>query len=224
MKALQITNYTLTSALGSGLDAHWHRLKSGRSGLTRCEFSKSNDLNTWVGKVSDLDDVVLAGKWAKYDSRNNRLALLALKQDGFIDAAHGAICRYGAKRVGLFLGTSTSGINQTERAYLEIDPEGESMPEWYHSSTMHNNYALAEFVGRYLGIEGISVTISTACSSSAKVFASAYRAISSGLCDAAVVGGVDTLCLTTLYGFNALQLMSSEKCRPFDLRRSGITI
>ena len=75
-----------------------------------------------------------------------------------------------------------------------------------------------------LGIEGPSFIISTACSSSAKVFATAQRYIELGLIDAAVVGGVDSLCLTTLYGFNSLQLASTNRCRPYDTLRDGISI
>ncbi|MFV2055922.1 MAG: beta-ketoacyl-[acyl-carrier-protein] synthase family protein [Thiohalomonadales bacterium] len=224
MKPLQITNYTLTSALGAGRAAHWQHLQESRSGLMACDFFQISDLNTWIGKVATLDDFSLDGQWAAYDCRNNRLAKLALHQDGFIETVSNAVARYGAKRIGLFLGTSTSGIHQTEQAYLSIDPDNEPLPPWYHYATTHNNYAVVDFVRHYLGIDGTSVTISTACSSSAKVFASAYRAIQSGLCDAAVVGGVDSLCLTTLYGFNSLQLVDSEKCRPFDMARSGISI
>ncbi len=224
IRPLRITDYTLISALGVGREVHWQRLRSGRSGLTPCDFFQIHDLATWVGQVASLDDFTLDEPWAAYDCRNNRLAQLTLEQDGFIDAVRDAMSRYGARRIGLFMGTSTSGIHQTEQAYLSIDPESEPLPQWYHYSTTHNTYAVADFVRRYLGLEGVCITVSTACSSSAKVFASAYRAIQSGLCDAAVVGGVDTLCLTTLYGFNALQLVATEKCRPFDVDRNGISI
>lgn len=224
IKPLRITDYTLISALGVGREAHWQRLRNGRSGLAPCDFFQIDDLTTWVGQVASLDDFTLDEPWAAYDCRNNRLAQLTLEQDGFIDAVRDATGRYGVKRVGLFMGTSTSGIHQTEQAYLSIDPESEPLPRWYHYSTTHNTYAVADFVRRYLGLEGVCITVSTACSSSAKVFASAYRAIQSGLCDVAVVGGVDTLCLTTLYGFNALQLVATEKCRPFDVDRGGISI
>src|SRR5204863_492216 len=80
------------------------------------------------------------------------------------------------------------------------------------------------FVQEALDLAGPSVTVSTACSSSAKVFATAERMLRLGLVDAAVVGGVDTLCGSVLFGFNALQLVSAEPCRPFDAQRSGISI
>lgn len=220
MNPLSITRYTLTSCLGLGQQANWAAIQAGRSGLKRCDFFDIRDLVTWIGEVPGLDQPLPAALSA-YDCRNNRLAWLALQQDDFLAAAQSAIARHGADRVGVFLGTSTSGIHQTELAYFESrDP----LPDWYQYATTHNAFSVADFVQHALGTKGPAVVISTACSSSAKVFASAYRAIANGLCDAAIVGGVDSLCLTTLYGFHALQLVSPDKCKPFDLERSGISI
>ena len=129
-----------------------------------------------------------------------------------------AIARYGARRIGVFLGTSTSGILQTELAYRRRDPVTGALPDDFIYRTTHNTFSVADFVRSIFGLEGPAVVVSTACSSSAKVFASAARMIAAGLIDAAVVGGVDSLCLTTLYGFNSLELLSSEPCRPFDAR------
>jgi 3-oxoacyl-[acyl-carrier-protein] synthase-1 len=89
---------------------------------------------------------------------------------------------------------------------------------------IHAPHSLAAFVAAALGLEGPCLTVSTACSSSAKVFASAQRMIALGLIDAAVVGGVDTLCDSVLFGFNALELVSTQPCRPFDAARDGISI
>ncbi|MCK5362316.1 MAG: beta-ketoacyl-[acyl-carrier-protein] synthase II, partial [Gammaproteobacteria bacterium] len=87
-----------------------------------------------------------------------------------------------------------------------------------------NAMSPAEFTRRFLSLEGPVMSVSTACSSSAKVFASAYRHIKAGLCDAAVVGGVDSLCFSTLYGFGSLGLVSNRPCRPWDAERSGMNI
>lgn len=223
MTPLRIANYTYTSCLGAGRDANWDAIRSGRSGLKPCDFFQITDLNTWIGEVAALNnsDSALPANLAPFDCRNNRLAWLALNQDGFYDAAKAAIARYGATRVAVFMGTSTSGIHQTELAYFENqDP----LPAWYQYGTTHNVSSVATFVQQALGSQGPTMAISTACSSSAKVFASAQRAIASGLCDAAIVGGVDSLCLTTLYGFHALQLVSPQQCQPFDRARSGISI
>lgn len=224
MNPLQITNYTLLTALGAGVEANWQGLNAGESALRPCEFYDIADLHTWVGEVDGLDEIVIGREFSKFDCRNNRLALQGLKQDGFTESVQQAKSRYGGDRVGVFIGTSTSGIHQTERAYLARQNEHAALPGWYHYEETQNTYSVAEFVRLYTGCEGVSVAISTACSSSAKVFASAYRAIHLGLCDAAIVGGVDSLCLTTLYGFDSLQLLSDEPCRPSDQFRNGISI
>jgi 3-oxoacyl-[acyl-carrier-protein] synthase-1 len=166
---------------------------------------------------------------AEYDCRNNRLAYLGLQQDGFSDAVEAAIARHGRRRVGVFLGTSTSGILQTEQAYRRRDPRcldstHGALPDDFIYRTTHNTYSVADFVRTAFQLEGPAVVVSTACSSSAKVFASAARMLEAGLIDAAIVGGVDSLCLTTLYGFNSLELLSSEPCRPYDAARQGLSI
>ncbi len=224
MKPLQITNFTLTSALGAGLDENWQKIVASESGLKPCDFYDIEDLTAWVGEVNGLDEMAFDAKWRDFDCRNNRLALLALEQDGFLQDVQRAVNKYGANRVGVFLGTSTSGIHQTEKAYLATDVENDTLPDWYHYQYTHNVYSVVEFVRHVLGVNGPSSVISTACSSSAKVFATGYRMIECGLCDAVVVGGVDTLCLTTLYGFNSLQLVGKDICKPFDVNRTGISI
>ncbi len=224
MNPLAITDYTITTALGAGLQANWERVCAGESGLRPIEFMAIDDLPTSVGAVADVDAQTLPTELAAFDCRNNRLAWLALQQDGFAAAVAAAAERYGPDRVAVFMGTSTAGIHQTELAYRELDPETGALPDGYHYAGTHNSYSIAEFTRRALNLSGFCSAISTACSSSAKVFASARRAISTGWCDAAVVGGVDSLCLTTLYGFNALQLVSPGPCRPCAPSRSGISI
>jgi 3-oxoacyl-[acyl-carrier-protein] synthase I len=198
-------------------------LRQRKSGLAPCHFD-TVDLATFVGEVPGVDDVRLPEELVEFDCRNNRLAQLGLVQDGFAQAVAAAAEKYGARRVGIFLGTSTSGILQTELAYRRRDPEGGSLPPDFHYATTHNSFSVADFARHLLGLQGPAVVVSSACSSSAKVFASAQRMIAAGLIDAAVVGGVDSLCLTTLYGFNSLGLMSAQACRPFDAARDGISI
>jgi 3-oxoacyl-[acyl-carrier-protein] synthase-1 len=131
--------------------------------------------------------------------------------------------RVGAQRVGVFLGTSTSGILSTEIAYRQRDARG-ALPATLHYATTHNTHSLAAYVRQALGLAGPAHVVSTACSSSAKVFASAARMLALGLVDAAVVGGVDTLCMTTLHGFHSLELLSTDICRPWDARRHGLSL
>lgn len=217
-----IHHVTATSALGAGLDAQLQALRQGRSGLEPCDFETAQ-LDTWVGEVAGLDEVVLPADLASYDCRNHRLALMGLQADGFEAAARQAIAKYGAQRVALILGTSTSGILSAEQAYRERDANG-ALPAHFDYNKTHNTGALTAFVRDHLGIQGPAYTISTACSSSAKAFAAADRLLQLGLADAAIVGGVDSLCLTTLYGFASLELTSHQPCRPCDPERDGLSI
>ncbi|HSY46427.1 MAG TPA: beta-ketoacyl-[acyl-carrier-protein] synthase family protein [Steroidobacteraceae bacterium] len=223
MTPLALSSFTATSALGCGLPATLAALRAGRSGLAPCAF-ESVTLETSVGEVPGVDANALPpALTAEFDCRNNRLAWLGLNQDGFAEAVERAAGRYGRARLGIFLGTSTSGILETELAYRRRDPAG-AFPADFRYAGAHNSFSLAAFVRRALRLSGPAVVISSACSSSAKAFASARRAIGTGLIDAALVGGVDTLCLTTLYGFHSLQLVSRTPCRPFDVARDGISI
>ena len=188
-----------------------------------CAFD-TVELATFIGEVAGVDAVQLPARLADFDCRNNRLALLGLMQDGFVEAVRAAIAKYGAQRIGLFLGTSTSGILQTELAYRRRDPVSGALPADFIYGTTHNTFSVADFTRHYFGLTGPAVVVSSACSSSAKVFASARRMMATGLIDAAVVGGVDSLCLTTLYGFSSLGLVSEQACRPFDTLRNGISI
>ncbi|MGH8225006.1 MAG: beta-ketoacyl-[acyl-carrier-protein] synthase family protein [Gammaproteobacteria bacterium] len=222
MRPLAISAWTVTSALGAGRAATLAAFESGHGGLARCDFPHVN-LDTWIGRVAGLEDAALAEGLGAWDCRNHRLARLGLDQDGFAAACAAARERHGAGKVGVFVGTSTSGIGDTERAYRERGGEG-PLPDWFDYEHSQSVYALAGFVRERLRLAGPALTVSTACSSSAKVFASAWRHMQAGLCRAAVVGGVDTLCLMTLYGFHSLQLVSAEPCRPADAERDGINL
>jgi 3-oxoacyl-[acyl-carrier-protein] synthase-1 len=225
MKPLAITAHTVTCAAGRGSAAFLASLRTGRTGLAQERFEDSG-LATWVGAVAGLESVKLPASLASWDCRNNRLAELTLGADGFLEAVAAARARHGARRIGVFIGTSTSGVRHTELAYREWRAAGGAgnLPDWFDYRTTQNTFSIADFTRERLGLEGLASAVSAACASSAKVFASAARAIETGFCDAAVVGGVDSLCLTTLYGFNALQLVSSEICRPADATRKGLSI
>ena len=223
MTPLLLSAYTATTCLGRGLDATRQALREGRSGMAPCAF-ETVQLATWIGEVPAVDAESLPAALAHYDCRNNRLTQMGLETDGFADRVRAVIARYGKTRVGVFLGTSTAGILQTELAYRRRDPESGALPDDFHYRTTHNSFSLAEFTRDYFGLEGMAIAISTACSSSAKVFAAAARQLELGTIDAAIVGGVDTLCLTTLYGFASLQLTSAQPCRPYDAERNGISI
>ncbi|MCO4863194.1 beta-ketoacyl-[acyl-carrier-protein] synthase family protein [Cupriavidus sp. WGlv3] len=223
MSPLLFSHFTATSCLGAGLDATLAALRAQRGGLAPCRFGDVA-LDTYVGEVAGLDAVTLPAALAEFDCRNNRLAQLALEQDDFAARVREAAARYGAHRIGVFLGTSTAGVLQTELGYRQRDPASGALPSDFHYGGTHNPYSLPAFLRQQLGLAGPAAAVSSACSSGAKVFSSARRMLEAGLIDAAVVGGVDSLCHTTLYGFNALELLSRQPCRPYDVARNGISI
>ncbi|MEX2150088.1 MAG: beta-ketoacyl-[acyl-carrier-protein] synthase family protein [Steroidobacteraceae bacterium] len=219
---LAIGAWTVTSALGPGRGAQLEALRARRSGLRPNDFTDA-PLETWIGRVSGLEESPLPDEFGLWDCRNNRLAWLALQQDGFLDAVADARSRYGPSRIALLLGTSTSSIGATEEAYRQLTPDAR-FPEHLRQPIIHTAHSLGQFVQHALGLTGFCATVTTACSSSAKVFAQAERTIRCGIADAAVVGGVDTLCGSVLFGFNSLELIAREPCRPFDIERHGISI
>ena len=222
MTPLAISAYTLTTALGAGREPTLDALRAERSGLKPAQFLDA-ELPTWIGEVAGLANAALPADLADFDCRNNRLAWLGVQQDGFADAVLAARERWGAHRVAVLLGTSTAGLLETELGYRRRGPAGE-LPEDVRYRDRQNTYSVGGFVTHAFDLRGPSWVVSTACSSSAKVYASAARLIAAGLVDAAIVGGVDSLCLTTLYGFNSLELLSSEICRPWDAQRRGLSI
>jgi len=223
MTPLVLTRFTAVSAIGRGLGQTLDALEMKRSGLVPCAF-ETVDLETQVGEVPGVDATALPQALRSFNCRNNRLAQLGLAQDGFSEAVAECAERWGRRRIGVFLGTSTAGMLQTELAYRDRDPATGALPADFNYAATQNSFSVADFVRRVLHLQGPAAVVCTACSSSAKVFASAQRMISAGVIDAAVVGGVDSLCLTTLYGFHSLQLTSRFACRPFDVARDGISI
>jgi len=223
MEPLAISHCSIVNSLGAGSTAVSDALRDRRSGLTACDFETAV-LDTYIGQVSGLDQVRIRSDLSAYDCRSNRLAQLGLEVDAFTDVVAAARAKYGSGRIGVFMGTSTSGILQTEQAYRRRDPQTGALPADYRYAETQNCFSLADFVRRTLGLRGPAVVVSSACSSSAKVFGNAARMMAAGICDAAVVGGVDTLCLTTLYGFSSLGLVSRAPCRPSDADRDGISI
>lgn len=218
-----ITAYSALSACGLGHKALNQALvendsKLGTLSLFKIPFTAS------VGEIKH--PLLEIGKsLADYNCRNARVALTALNdEEGGVRAAVGvAKEKYGAHRIGVIIGTSTSGLYETEAAYAVLLDEGK-MPDNFHFVTEHAYQATARFVQLELGLTGVCYAISTACSSGAKAIAAGQRLINAGLCDAVVVGGVDTLCRLTLRGFRSLELVASEPCKPMDKNRRGISI
>jgi len=218
-----ISHYSIVNSLGAGAAPVLHALRGRESGLAPCDF-ETVALETCIGRVRGLESRRVRSDLAAYDCRNNRLAQWGLELDGFAGAVAAARTRYGAARIGVFMGTSTSAILETELAYRRRDPATGALPPGFRYTETHSTASLGDFVRRYLDLHGPACVVSSACASSAKVFGNAVRMIAAGVCDAAVVGGVDTLCLTTLYGFHSLALISRQPCRPYDAQRDGISL
>jgi 3-oxoacyl-[acyl-carrier-protein] synthase I len=223
---LPIVASTMTNACGIGSRTVWEALTENRSGLRPFDLDWAESIETWVGRVDALEAVRLPQRLVARDSRSNRLAWISLEQDGFRDAVAAAVARHGPDRIGLFVGTTTSGVLSTELAYRDwarADAQGRSASPALRRE-IHRMHATTAMIRDELGLRGPTHTVSTACSSSAKVFAAAARFITAGWCAAAVVGGVDSLTLSTLFGFRALDLVSARPCRPFAADRDGISI
>lgn len=178
-----------------------------------------------LGRLSkDVDDGLPSmAHWPiTQRSRNNQMALAALAQ--IRPAVDEAIARYGSDRIGVVVGTSTSGIANTEsamRQFVEANLPG--LPADFHYAAQEMG-SVAGMLATELGICGPAYVHSSACSSSAKALASAARLINMGLCDAVVCGGVDSLCAFTVAGFSALESVSVDVCNPLSARRNGINI
>lgn len=222
MKPLVVTSGTVVSAAGHGLAQTVLSLKERRSGLTGCDFAGVTE--GFIGRVPGIEQHGLTAVNPGFDCRNNRLADMALMSDGFFDAVMQARAFYGADRVAVVLGTSTSGILSAEEAYAAVDPVAGMPPDSFDQARTQDLFALPRFVASRLGLEGPLLCVSNACASSSRAFVDARYWLEAGLCDAVVVGGADSLCGMTLRGFASLGLIAPDMTRPCDARRNGISI
>ncbi len=219
MNKLGIHDLGVICALGNDKESVARQLFMGESHGMTLEKGWIPDKAVYVGKADySLPDVPENLK--QYDCRNNRLLMKVVTEirsslDSFIN-------KWGANRVAIVLGSSTSGILEGEEALIHANENG-GLPDAF-SYRQQEIGSSALFLKQVLNTQGPAYTISTACSSSAKVFASAQRLINAGICDAAIVGGADTLCRLTLNGFSALESVSDDICNPMGEGRNGITI
>jgi 3-oxoacyl-[acyl-carrier-protein] synthase-1 len=216
---LYLNDLGLLCATGNSRAEVLTRLLAGdRSGLIKTdEFSSGSNviLGRITGQLPEIDP-----KYSVYHCRNNQLLLAALSQiNKTVDEM---IAKFGGDRMGIVLGTSTSGVRNTELA-LAWQARNGVLPDGFHYKQQQMG-AGADFLASCLGINGPAYTVSTACSSSGKAFVSARRLINLGICDAVIVGGADSLCSFTVHGFAALESLSTGFCKPFGLHRDGINI
>jgi len=221
---LPITACSVFSACGLGTQRLYQALLDGQHRLQPPRLFEV-DFPAWCGEIANELLPELPSSLQNFSTRNARIALAAINHpaDGLRNAVEQAIERYGAQRVGIVLGTSTSGIYETENAYAWLEKQGQ-VPTSFSLPDQHSWVATARFLQAELGLEGPCYVISTACSSSSKSLASAQRLITTGVCDAVLTGGVDSLCRLTMHGFKSLEIMAEQPCTPLDKDRNGISL
>ncbi len=209
----------MASNLGCAEEQVWPRLISG----DQAHFTQRDDLvpeqHILMGEVRE-ELPALPASLARYECRNNRLALLALTQ--METAVREAIESFGAERVGVVVGSSTTGIDEGEAAVAAHLRDGKLPPRF--DLVQMEFGGLAECIAALTGARGPRYTLSTACSSGAKALGSARSLIELGLCDAVISGGVDSVCQLTSNGFGALQAIAPELTNPMSLHRRGLTL
>ncbi|MES2324261.1 MAG: beta-ketoacyl-ACP synthase [Pseudomonadota bacterium] len=215
---LYLNECGIVCALGDSHGEVRRRLFAGDSGIAPTDAWSAGRVLPLGRVLSALPDG--AALPLPERSRNNQLALAALAQ--IRPAVDAALARYGAGRIGIVIGTSTSGIAETEHALREHGA-GRALPPQFHYAQQEMS-SPATMLARELGIHGPAYVHSSACASGAKAMASAARLINMGLCDAVITGGVDTLCGFTVAGFSALESVSAARCNPLSANRNGINI
>jgi 3-oxoacyl-[acyl-carrier-protein] synthase-1 len=210
----------IVSALGAGRSEVAANLFAGRNeGMRRRDDLLADGQPATVGEVaSPLPDV--PDHLRAYESRNLQLIIAAAEQ--IRPEIEAALSRYGTARIGVVMGSSTSGIDRGEAALAVYEKSG-SLPPGF-DIRMQELGSVGEALAKYLGIEGPAYTVSTACSSGAHALAAGRRMLQTGLVDAVVAGGADTLCRLTVNGFQALSALSLDLCNPFSRNRAGINI
>lgn len=216
-----ITAYQCLSAAGDDVEALYTSLIANQTCLKPPVFLPL-PYATVVGEVLSPLPAIRA-ELGNYACRNAQLALKALETGGFRQQVEAVMGKYEPGRVGLVLGTSTSGIYDSEKSYPYYLVHG-VMPVDFNFLQTQTSQATAEFLQLELGLVGPCYAISTACSSSAKALAAGQRLLAADICDAVLVVGADSLCALTLRGFHSLQLVSPTPCQPMDANRQGINI
>lgn len=216
---IYINDFSLVNALGDNLeDISLNLFAGSQQGFVERDDILVDD-KVFVAEVASQLPA-LDSYPAHFQSRNNQLALKAYQQiSATVDRLKE---KYSEQRLGVILGSSTSGISQGELAMIAKQQSGAFPEEYdYRVQEMSN---VAEFISLVAGLSGVCMTISTACSSSAKTFITASELIGSGVIDVAIVGGVDSLCAMTVNGFSALESTSKGICNPSSINRDGINI
>lgn len=216
---IYINDLTSVSSLGT----NELTIVDSLSHTDRCYLTYRDDLlnehkGSYFGqikaKLPRLDE------YHEHKSRNS--AVLAFLTDSIKDSINELKQKYSKDRIAIILGTSTSGLDETENELKKFMQTGVPSRDFYYKSQEFGDPSM--FLADYLEIDGPAYTISTACSSSARALICGKRMLESGLVDAVIAGGADTLCKVPINGFNSMGVLSQERCLPFNKNRAGINI
>lgn len=219
MQNIFLNDLGINNALGQGKSAVVQALLNAQAPAMVSSHRMINDKPTYVGQVLEAL-APLPEIYHQYQCRNNQLLAAAYQQ--IAETVEKYKQQYGAKRIGIVLGTSTSGIAAGEAAFSQYQLTGSLPNDYVYKQQEIGN--CSEFLAQYAGVCGVYYTISTACSSSGKAIASAMRLLQADVCDVVIAGGSDSLCDLTLNGFAGLEAISETLCNPFSVNRDGINI
>jgi 3-oxoacyl-[acyl-carrier-protein] synthase I len=220
MQRFSLTALGMVNALGSNVRDIAAGLFKAETTRLSAHRLRTTGATVAVGRVADpLPD--LPAEYQAFQCRNHRLACVAYRQ--IADEVNVLRDTVGPERIGVVIGSSTSGLDISEAAFFHWQATG-TLPAYYHYETQHEMGSIAQFIARLGGLHGPAYTVSTACSASAKAFASAHSLLASGFCDAVITGGVDALCDLTLNGFEALNALSRTISKPMSKNRDGLNI
>ncbi len=209
-----INDFAITCALGDGKTDVGEALASTRPKTLSDRATLIDGRPTTVGRI-DIGANALRG-----GSRTNELVARLI--DDLRPAIDAAVARHGAHRVACLIGGSTTGINEATHD-LKTKLDTGAWPEGFRFARQELGDTV-EFAAKHAGVSGPAYVVSTACTSGAKAMAAACRVLETGLADAVVCGGADTLCDLTLNGFAALESIAPDVCNPFSVNRCGINI
>ena len=221
---LAMSDYSLVTALGQGRAQTVSALRENRSALAPCTFD-TLPIPTYVGEISGLDECPLQGKFSGFDCRNNRLAAMALAQDGFCESVAArarALWRRPHRRLSSAPAHRGSCRPKTPIAGAIRRPG--RCPRDFDYARTHNTYSLARFVRMLLDLAGPAFVVSAACAATAKVFANAARMIAAGFAMPPSSAAPTACARPRSTAFIRLVCMAEQPCRPFDAARNGISI
>lgn len=217
---IYVSKPSIVSAAGMSADENLANLQGERRFLQICDEFRV-DKRFILGKVADLPMKFDRNLPENFKTRTNALILSAI--EGVYKEIQKAIKKYGKSRVGVVIGTTTSGVEENYETFKDYAKTG-----FFDASKFGvSRNALAnpsEFAAHILELNSPAFSVSTACTSGVKAIMQAKRLIKSGICDAVVCGGVDSLNTLTINGFDSLGILSERETNPFSKNRDGINI